>query len=205
MWRRIAVVALLGYGAWQGWTSRPIERAPGELAPEEPEQVDAAESPSFDYKGFRITPLADFRIEARVLGTERYRLGREAKLSPIDLALGWGPMSDSAVLGRLDISQGNRFYRYHWDDQPPIPPQTIATSSANMHMIPARADIERRLGRLRPGSVVVVSGKLVLAETGDGWSWRSSLTRADSGAGACELVWVDEVMERAPDAGTGNR
>jgi hypothetical protein len=196
MWRRIALVAILGYEAWHSWSGRPIERPAGELAPAPPEQVEAGEIQSFDYKGFRITPLADFRIEARVLGTERYRFGREAELSPIDLALGWGPMSDSSVLGRLDISQSNRFYHYYWKDEPPVPPPVIVRSSANMHMIPAEADIERRLERLRPGSLVVLNGKLVLAEAGDGWSWRSSLSREDSGAGACELVWLEEVAEK---------
>jgi hypothetical protein len=27
----------------------------------------------------------------------------------------------------------------------------------------------------------------------DGWRWRSSLTREDTGAGACELVWVERI------------
>lgn len=190
------MVALLGFGFWKGWSGGPIERPPGELAPDEPEQTEVADLPPFEHQGFRITPLAEFRIEARVLGVERYRFGREAQLSPIDLALGWGPMSDSAVLGRLDISQSNRFYHYYWKDEPPIPPPAIVRSSANMHLIPAAADIERRLERLRPGSLVVLRGKLVQAEAGDGWNWRSSLSREDSGAGACELVWVDEAVEQ---------
>jgi hypothetical protein len=27
----------------------------------------------------------------------------------------------------------------------------------------------------------------------DGWQWRSSRTRTDSGAGACEVIWVEDV------------
>ena len=30
----------------------------------------------------------------------------------------------------------------------------------------------------------------------DGWRWRSSLTREDTGAGACELVWVERIVTR---------
>ena len=35
---------------------------------------------------------------ARVLGTERYRFDRASELSLVDLALGWGPMSDTRAL-----------------------------------------------------------------------------------------------------------
>ena len=39
---------------------------------------------------FQLMPMADFQIEARVLERRDYRRGVEAKLSPMDLALGWG-------------------------------------------------------------------------------------------------------------------
>jgi hypothetical protein len=31
----------------------------------------------------------------------------------------------------------------------------------------------------------------VRVEAADGWSWTSSLTRDDTGPGACEVMWVD--------------
>jgi hypothetical protein len=40
---------------------------------------------------------------------------------------------------------------------------------------------------------VIVRGYLVEARGADGWRWRSSLTREDTGAGACELIWVESV------------
>jgi hypothetical protein len=54
-------------------------------------------------------PLAGFSVAARVLSRENYDHGREADFSPVDLALGWGPMREDAVLARLDISQSGRF------------------------------------------------------------------------------------------------
>ena len=47
------------------------------------------------------------------------------------------PRAQDAVLSRLQISQSSRWYRYRWNDAPPIPLQEIIQSSANMHMIPA--------------------------------------------------------------------
>jgi hypothetical protein len=46
---------------------------------------------------------------------------------------------------------------------------------------------------VRTGSVVRLEGYLVEARADDGWRWRSSLTREDTGNGACELVWVERL------------
>ena len=59
----------------------------------------------FDKDGYALTPLAGFSIEARVLSREDYRFGREAELSPTDLALGWGRMREDAVLAGLSLSR----------------------------------------------------------------------------------------------------
>ena len=128
-----------------------------------------------------------------MLAREDYRFDAESRLSPTDLALGWGRMSDSAVIGQLEIGQSARFYHYRWRGQPPIPPAEIVRSSANMHMIPANAAVARDLDRVRVGQVVSLRGRLVEAQRSDGWHWRSSLTREDSGGGACELVLVDAI------------
>lgn len=137
-----------------------------------------------------LKPLAGFSIEARVLGREDYRMGREADYSPTDLALGWGRMTDDAVISRLDISQGGRWYRYSWRDAPPIPVDEIVRSSANMHMIPADDAVAAALRRIERGQRVRIDGWLVEVNANDGWRWRSSLTREDSGGGACEVVYV---------------
>lgn len=137
-----------------------------------------------------LTPLAGFSVDARVLSREDYRRGREAELSPTDLALGWGRMREDAVLARLDISQGGRFYRYRWRGDPPLPPAELVRSSANMHLIPASLAVAEALQDIGDGQRVRIDGWLVEAQTGDGWRWRSSTTREDSGAGACELVYV---------------
>jgi hypothetical protein len=128
-----------------------------------------------------------------VLSTEHYRHGREAELAPVDLALGWGPMAEDAVLEALDISQSGRFFFWRAEAFP-IPRRDIETHSANMHMIPANPEIDRRLREVRAGDVIRLRGYLVRVEAADGWQWRSSLTRADTGAGACELVLLEALL-----------
>ena len=87
------------------------------------------------------------------MAAEHYSLGREADLSPVDLALGWGKMSDEAILKDIKISQSNRFYYWRVDEFP-IPRREIEMQSANMHMIPADAQIEKILKSIRPGQMV---------------------------------------------------
>ena len=110
MIKRLLIVVVVCFGAYQWWGGgRTITHPPGMIAPHDPAQTPIAETTSFEHKGYTLTPLARFEAEARVLGREDYTFDRESDLAPIDLALGWGPMSDGAILDKIDISQSNRF------------------------------------------------------------------------------------------------
>jgi len=98
-------------------------------------------------------------------------------------------------LAQLQISQGGRWYRYRWKHDPPIPPGEIVRSSANMHMVPADDEVAAALRDVDAGDRVRIDGWLVQVNTPDGWRWRSSLTREDSGGGACEVVYVCAVSQ----------
>jgi hypothetical protein len=145
--------------------------------------------------GYRIAPLEQFTLQATVLSMKRYRFDREADLAPVDLALGWGPMADPAVSRKVAISQSDRWYYWRVSEFP-IPQREIETHSANMHIIPATPAIDDRLKALRTGQIVRLKGYLVEARAPDGWRWRSSLSREDTGAGACEVVWLEELNVR---------
>jgi len=178
---------------WLWWHGRPIARAGGVLVANDPVQThfDAPQSP-ITLKDATLHPLANFSLTARVLSRDNYRFDAGSDLSPTDLAFGWGRMSDSAVLRGIDISQSGRFY--YWQTKAfPIPRREIETHSANMHMIPADAAVAYQLKRVRVGDVVSLDGLLVEADKANGWRWRSSLTRDDTGGGACELVYVQSL------------
>jgi hypothetical protein len=187
-WTRIFLIVLITYGAYHHFSNRPIMHGNGVIASAQPQQQSTNQA-KLTLNDFTITPLQSFEIEARVLSAEHYSIGRAADLVPVDLALGWGPMSDEAVLSKIDISQSNRFYYWHVNAFP-IPREQIESNSANMHMIPATSTIEKTLKSIRAGQVVKLSGYLVEVKAADGWHWRSSLSRTDTGNGACELVYV---------------
>ncbi|GMU43982.1 MAG: hypothetical protein IT479_01225 [Xanthomonadales bacterium] len=192
----LLLLAICLGGAWWHWHTRepsPITRAPGVLAPDPPRQRDLPAGTPLRHGDFDLTPLAEFNVQARLLSRLSYRFDEGAALAPLDFAIGWGRMSDTAVIERLGIQQGARFFTYRWEEQPPIPPDEIVRSATNVHIIPADAGVAGALSRLRAGEVIRLEGLLVEARRADGWHWRSSLSREDSGAGACELLLVQRV------------
>lgn len=141
--------------------------------------------------------LASYEVTARILSRKDYTIGKESTLAPVDLALGWGRMAQPSVLSKLRITQDNRFYHYYWSNGPPISPQEIITSSANTHIIPANKAVEKSIRQLKKNQIVTLKGFLVRyheSKNKSWWEWKSSLTRADSGAGACEVFYVEHVI-----------
>mgnify|MGYP001811695434 CR=1 FL=1 len=193
--RRVLILSgvALAYLVAREWETAPIEHDPGVLAPRAPVQANLEPS-VFAFDGYQLTRRARFEIRARVLSTRNYYLQRESDLSPVDLALGWGPMSDQAVLDRITIRQSGRWYRTRYEHPAPLPDQQIIMNSSNMHMIPAAKGIGRQLKKIREGQVVTLRGFLVDVDHDSGWAWRTSLSRNDTGAGACEIVYVESVV-----------
>jgi hypothetical protein len=191
----LAACALVA--GWQLVTTHPLSWRPGMLVPDDPKQTALEPETTFDFEGVHITPRAEFSAEVRVLGRERYWLGELADVAPLDIAVGWGPMSDSAVLDQIDISQGGRFYFWHYDgEEPPIPRDRIISHSANWHLVPASRTVWHTLSKLRVGSVVHLEGKLIDIETMDHRTIKTSLRRDDSGEGACEVIYVESASFR---------
>ncbi len=196
--RLVWVLVLLGVvgGLWhlRHGPPRPVNPGPGIHAPDLPIQRTLRGSAApIRHGSFTLHPQAEFDIIARLLSSQRYYTDGGAALSPIDWALGWGRMSDDAVLDQLRIAQGGRFFTYRWSQSPPIPPSAIIRSATNTHLIPANDVILRQLQRTAPGRVVRIEGLLVNAIGDDGYRWNSSLSREDTGAGACELIYVHSV------------
>jgi hypothetical protein len=189
----VVVLALAACGGWHWWTTeRAVDRPPGILVPDEPVQVILDDPPRFEARGYTFIKRAKYDITARLLRKEVYRIDGGAGLAPVDLGVGWGPLSDSALLDGLEFSQMGRFF--YWQRRNadfPVPIPVLISHMAQMHMIPATTDLEAKLKKLRPGQIVTASGYLVDVRGPDGFAWNTSLSRTDTGNGACELFWVE--------------
>ncbi len=190
----VLIVAVAVVLAWRDWLQREIAHPPGVLVPEYPRQQADPSARPLELEGYRLTPRAGLDIRARVLSREDYRWGEEANLSPVDLALGWGVMSDQSVLDRIEISQGGRWYFTRFELPAPLPDRDIIRHSGNMHMIPADAYVRRQLKRVRRGDVVHAKGLLVDIDHPSGFHWRTSLSREDTGGGSCEIFYLEQLL-----------
>jgi hypothetical protein len=164
------------------------------LAPAEPVQAPSAAAAFGFGDGFMLAPSHSYEITALVLGRRDYRVGAEGALSPIDLLLGWGPMSNPALVAELTLGQGGRFGYVGARDGAGVDPRPLQRFWANTHLIPATPEVRAQLEAIGAGRVVRLTGELVdVSRARDGFVWRSSTTRRDRGYGACELLLVRRV------------
>lgn len=191
---RLALCCLLVGGSIYGlWPRTALRHPPGVLVAAEPEQRLIAAKPLPARRGWTLTAAATYSIRARVLHTRRY-WDDGSSLVPCDVALGWGRMSDQAVLDRLTISQSTRFMFYQWEDAPPIAQKEIACHASNNHVIAATPEVAAAIRRLRVGQIATLRGYLVNATSAEGGHWNTSLQRTDDGPGACELFYVESAL-----------
>jgi len=194
----ILIALLLVWGLFFRESDAPTV-LPGLRVASVPEQTATDKKPWMVGEA-KIVPLAAYSLSARVLSRKRYFFDATAKIAPLDLALGWGDMSDAAVIKTLQISQGSRWYEYFYDENCPITPGAIGIQSANVHCLPADSFVEESLLSLRKNSFVSLRGYLVEVQFAGQPSWRSSLTRDDTGTGACEIFWITNVNEFYPQS-----
>jgi hypothetical protein len=100
------------------YSSRDIRVDPAVLAPDDPISRAIDGAPSSTRRDSTCGRGAVRARRVRVLHREDYSFGDLARLVPTDFAVGWGPMSDSAVLAGIEISQANRFYFWRTRDWP---------------------------------------------------------------------------------------
>src|SRR6056297_1484668 len=176
----VALAALLGGDGGRvllpaaGPQTVALEEGRGTLAPAAPLQerlAATARAPVDLGEGFLAFPSHAFALEALVLSRRAYRFDAEARVSPLDLTLGWGPMADPAVLADLSVTQSRRFGRIRTRQGATTDPGPLGPFWSNVHLIPADPAIAARLEEIGEGRVIRLAGRLVNVEGPGGWRW----------------------------------
>jgi hypothetical protein len=202
--RRLALAALLLVAGCRDWRSR-VDPA---LAAAEPEQVLLSDEPpiSFEAKGHQVTltPRAAYRITGYAVDTSRALLDEWDFVLPMDVALAWGPVADPEVLRHMKFHLSGRYVSWWYEGGAAGPGQAaIQAHLANHHLVPASDEVAREMKRIRTGDRVTLRGKLVDVTIRDrsgrtAFQSRTSLSRDDTGSGACEQMWVEAVEVDRP-------
>ena len=161
---------------------------------------------SFDNNGYRYTlaPLFDYRINALAVSTMDYTwfsIYKRDSVFPIDLCLLWGEnIRNKAYKNKnLSFSQDYRFCLYNWRGELKFDSNSVS----NNHLIVNNEKLEKKIRSIKKGDQVSISGRLVnvtAVNTGkagkfdpDRFDLNTSISRSDTGAGACEIIYVDDV------------
>lgn len=137
---------------------------------------------------------AEYKIYALVASKKSYGRFSDGDISPIDLALAWGKLTDASYLKDISFFQSSRWYYYRYDEKRDIDISYIASHSANNHIIPKNKNILNILKKIKVKDRVILEGYLVDIYKGSNFQWKTSLNRSDTGSGACEVFYVEKVI-----------
>lgn len=168
------------------------------LAPDEPHQYSIATPRTFEFKGYQLRELAEFKITGVLLSRRTYSSDSQehrSVLAPSDFGLGWGPMSTPSILKNFSYFQKDRFLYYTTYASFSQEANRLNTDAhlANIHLIPANENIASVLPSIKPRDLVTLEGSLVEVYQQNQRIWKSSLSRSDMGDGACEVMFVRRI------------
>lgn len=203
--RALVVLALvfLGYGvwrlvlprAWGTYTSAPVplEQEPIQTPLEPPERVTVTRGG----RTFTIEKLFRYDHAGEVLSATSYDLTWTNDFFDVDVGTIWGPTREQ-LKERFTFQQMGRFLFWRTEGQPTQEEKLDVTRHiANNHLIPAEGSqhLASAVRLVREGDLVRIRGALVRILDDQGRVLAtSSVVRDDTGAGACEIIWVDELQ-----------
>ncbi|NLT21219.1 MAG: hypothetical protein GXY16_09520 [Syntrophomonadaceae bacterium] len=162
----------------------------------DPVQINLVEPETITVKGkngeVELSLLAEYSVAGVIKSKKKYSSDYPSQVSVYDFALAWGDLNMKEIDKHIKYSQSGRWYRYLFPYDSPVSGQYIANHSANVHLIHKNEEILKKLKRSRKNHYVRLEGYLVSVNFQNG-PWRSSLSRTDTGNGACEIMYVTNV------------
>lgn len=161
----------------------------------------------FSQDGFKftLTPLYEYEMSALVVNRLDYTwfsLTRAGSAFPMDLCVTWGGNVESGAYRHSSVGfrQDSRFCFGNWSQSSGF----TWTEVSNNHLVIKDEAIRKKAMSIVEGDQIKLKGKLVNVQTEniDGnlgkyenqiSNWNSSVKLGDSGAGACEVVFVEDL------------
>lgn len=109
-----------------------------------------------------------------------------------DICVLWGDNLDPKLLSKLSFWSGN-WTCYVKTNDGEAWKRFRPDQLSNNHVLPATPEIARRLREARVGDEIRIQGHLVNYSIDGGPARKSSVERRDTGNGACEIVYVEEI------------
>ena len=157
-----------------------------------------------DGYAYELNPRFDYSIAGLIVSLRDYTfmsVRSTDSVFPMDVCMIWGSNVDRRAHQSPDIEfeQHGRFCVYTYKGQNQIRNAELS----NSHLLLASPDLEDTLGRLRGGDQVRIRGQLVNVKARrivkrtfadlKYYNLNTSISREDSGGGACEVIYVREL------------
>ncbi len=150
---------------------------------------------------YHLQPLYGYEINGLIVGKMDYKLFSIYKydsIFPVDLCLIWGSNVANKVYKdkRIRFSQDCRWCWVEWNGKVDF----SLNEMSNNHLLINDKALERKINNLLRGDQIRIKGKLVNVEakaagkdSPGGIRWHTSTSRADTGSGSCEVIYVEEI------------
>jgi hypothetical protein len=149
---------------------------------------------------YTITPRATYAISGLVVSQHRgdalFNMYHKADPGNVeDVCVVWGEAIANGSYRKVTYESGEFTCYYSWSGilSPPFNPEKMA----NNHLIPANDTVAHQIRGIRPGDQIRMNGLLVDYRVSSGgrdvFTRQTSLTRKDTGNGACEIVYVTDM------------
>ena len=142
-------------------------------------------------KTINIDMLYKYEITGRVTNIEKYNNNEIfSKISPLDIGISWGETAEQNNHNKIKYSSiGDRkvYSSYSYD--------AVYNSFeiSNNHLIPQNDKIKKYLSLIKKNDYIKIEGYLVNISSNN-WYNRTSTTRNDTGDGACEIIYVTNIV-----------
>lgn len=150
-----------------------------------------------------INFIYSYSISGRVVGTQNYIKSSWGNiLSPKDVGLSWGFLAREENHKKISWqSSPNRFLYWSTKDMEWLRKVggtgAVNINSSNSHLIPSDEKTEKLISNIDKNDFIRIEGYLVNIRGEKGnkyYTWNSSTSRYDTGDGACEVVYVTDVV-----------
>ncbi|MDY0236200.1 MAG: hypothetical protein RBR71_09240 [Gudongella sp.] len=169
----------------------------GEIAM--PIQVDIKEKDRIILEGsegkVELIPRAEYSLTGVVKSKKKYS-DYTSQISEYDLAMAWGDLNKDEIDSGISYSQNGRWYYYKYSPDISVNADYISKNSANVHIIHKDKDILKKIESLKEEDYIKLEGYLVdvdFKNPNNTSLWETSETRNDTGNGACEIMYVENV------------
>ena len=171
----------------------------------EPIQEETTGYIEMNVAGYEVSiyPQYTYEIEALVVHTKNYPgFGLGNKLSPRDIALAWGKVAEYNEDINFHWKQSGRWVSWSVKSYTEVDKiggvDYVSSHLSNNHLIPSNNSVRRKIKKIRKGDHIKIKGYLVNVDAenknGKTFFWNSSTTRDDTGDGACEVIYVTDVI-----------